>query len=236
MLFGLNACEQALNIIVTSLADRGGNIYEVNVSGKLYPNLEPKKLKLSKKYIEKTLGINLTENKIKELLSKMGINYSNGNVLIPSYRVDIISEIDLVEDIAIAYGYENFVPEIPNISTIGKEDEFEVFRNKICDILSNLGLIETNTYNLTNKDHQNKKMNMSMNLVEIDNALNEDYNVLRAWIIPSLLEVLKNNKQYEYPQKIFEAGTVFTPKEKTRWLKSKREIRSFKSSNFRTKS
>ena len=55
-----------------------------------------------------------------------------------------------------------------------------------------------------------------LKLVEIENALNEDYNVLRAWMIPSLLEVLKNNKHYDYPQKIFEAGTVFTSDEKTR--------------------
>jgi phenylalanyl-tRNA synthetase beta chain len=59
-------------------------------------------------------------------------------------------------------------------------------------------------------------MNLSLNLIEIENALNEEYNVLRAWMIPPLLEVLKNNKHYEYPQKIFEAGTVFTPEEKTR--------------------
>ena len=57
----------------------------------------------------------------------------------------------------------------------------------------------------------------NLKLVEISNALNEDYNVLRAWMVPSLLEVLKNNKHYDYPQKIFEAGTIFVDgKEKTR--------------------
>ena len=209
----LQACEQALNIITTSLADRNGKIYEVKVDNTSYPNLKPKKLKLNRDYVEKRLGLKLTEAKIKELLSKMGINYSNGSAIIPSYRTDIISEVDLVEDIAIAYGYENFIPEIPNVSTIAKESEFEIFKNKICDVLANLGLIETNTYNLTNKDNQTKLMNLkNLKLVEIENALNEDYNVLRAWMIPSLLEVLKNNKHYDYPQKIFEAGTVFNGK------------------------
>ena len=213
----LKACEQALNIITTSLADRGGKIYEVKVDNISYPNLKSKKLKLNKSYVEKILGLSLTEAKIKELLSKMGINYSNGNAIIPAYRTDILSEIDLVEDIAIAYGYENFIPEIPNVSTIAKESEFEIFRNKICGILANLGLIETNTYNLTNKKSQVELMNLkNLKLVEIENALNEDYNVLRTWMIPSLLEVLKNNKHYDYPQKVFEAGTVFTPDEKTR--------------------
>ena len=214
----LAACEQALNIIVTSLADRGGKIYEVKVDNVSYPNLKPKKLKLKRDYVNKILGLNLTESQIKVLLSKMGINYSAGSALIPAHRTDILSEIDLAEDIAIAYGYENFVAEIPNVATIAEETPFEVYKNKICNILSNSGLIETNTYNLTNKLAQTKLMNLkSLKLVGISNALNEDYNVLRAWMIPSLLDVLKNNKHYDYPQKIFEAGTVFTgDKEKTR--------------------
>jgi len=214
----LKACEQALNIVTTSLADRGGKIYEVKVDNISYPNLKPKKLKLNKSYIEKSLGLKLTEPKIKELLSRMGISYTNGSALIPAYRTDILSEIDLIEDIAIAYGYENFIPEIPDVSTIAKELEFEVFKNKICNILANLGLVETNTYNLTNKLTQTKLMNLkNLKLVEIANALNKDYNVLRAWMIPSLLEVLKNNKHYDYPQKIYEAGTIFNgEKEKVR--------------------
>jgi phenylalanyl-tRNA synthetase beta chain len=214
----LAACEQALNIIVTSLADRGGKIYEVKIDNVSYPNLKSKKLKLNKKYVEKMLGLELSESNLRDLLSKMGIDYSNGIALIPPYRADVLSEIDLVEDIAIAYGYENFISEIPNVSTIAKEDEFEVFRNKICNILSNLGLIETNTYNLTNKNSQEELMNLkNLKLVKINNALNEDYNVLRTWMIPSLLEVLKNNKHYDYPQKVFEAGSVFVgEKEKIR--------------------
>jgi phenylalanyl-tRNA synthetase beta chain len=214
----LEACEQALNIVTTSLADRGGKIYEVKVDNVSYPNLEQKKLKLNKSYVEERLGLFLNETQIKKLLEKMGITYSNGNASIPAYRTDILSEIDLIEEIAIAYGYENFVPEIPNVSTIAKESEFEVFRNKICNILANLGLIETNTYNLTNKNSQEKLMNIkNLKLAEIANALNKDYDVLRTWMIPSLLEVLKNNKHYDYPQKIFEAGSVFVgEKEKTR--------------------
>ena len=214
----LAACEQALNIIVTSLADRGGKIYEVKVDNVSYPNLKSKKLKLKREYINKILGLDLTEKQIKDLLSRMGINYSSGFALIPSHRTDILSEVDLAEDIAIAYGYENFVAEIPNVATIAEENEFEIYKNKVCNILSNSGLIETNTYNLTNKLAQTKLMNLkNLKLVEISNALNEDYNVLRAWMVPSLLEVLKNNKHYDYPQKIFEAGTIFVDgKEKTR--------------------
>jgi phenylalanyl-tRNA synthetase beta chain len=76
-------------------------------------------------------------------------------------------------------------------------------------VLCGLGLVETNTYNLSNPDDQNLKMENDMKLVELESAVNTDYNVLRAWMIPSLLKVLKDNKSAEYPQNIFESGTCF---------------------------
>jgi phenylalanyl-tRNA synthetase beta chain len=210
------AVEQALNIIVTSLSDRGGKIYSVKVGNKIYPNLKPKKIKISPFYLNKRLGLKLTERDIYNLLLKMGIEYKKPYAYFSSYRTDILHEIDIVEDVSIAYGYENFKPEIPNVATIAEEDGFEKFKNKIANLLTGYNLIETNTYNITNKNNQTDKMRVELNLVRISNALNEDYNVLRTWMIPSLLEVLKNNKHNEYPQRIFEIGAVFTPQEKAR--------------------
>ncbi|MFH1376810.1 MAG: phenylalanine--tRNA ligase subunit beta [Candidatus Woesearchaeota archaeon] len=206
----LNAVEQALNIVVCSLADRNGKIYSVNVDGKSYPDLKPVRMKVNRDYVNKILGLDLNEVKIKELLSMMGIGYGNGFALVPAYRADVLSEIDLVEDIAIAYGYENFEAEIPNVATIAAEDLFEKFKSKVANILVGYGLLETNTYNLTNKENQTSKMGINLDLVEIENALNKEYNVLRGWMIPSLLEVLGNNKHHMYPQNIFEIGTVFS--------------------------
>ena len=209
----LLAVEQALNIIVTSLADRSGKIYSVKVNNKAYPNLSPNTMKLNKTYVNKRLGLTLNDNDIKTCLEKMGLGFNNDIVTIPSYRSDIIHQVDLVEDVAIGYGYDNFDFVIPNIATIASEDEFEKFKNKVANIMVGFGLLETNTYNLTSQKNQLDKTGLSLNLVEVANALNKEYNVLRAWMIPSLLEVLQNNKHYEYPQKIFEMGNVFNKKE-----------------------
>ena len=139
----------------------------------------------------------------------MGYGYKNKKVLIPSYRADIIHQSDLAEDIAIAYGYENFKEEIPKVATIAEEDKFEVFKNKVADILTGLNLMETSTYNLTNNKFQNKNMLTNLPLIELANSISKEYNVLRSWIIPSMLEILSNNKHREYPQKIFTIGTIF---------------------------
>ena len=211
-----NVCEQALNILTSAFSERGADIYSVDVAGKNYPNLAPREMKLNLNYVNKVLGLSLKENDIKKLLEKMGYGYTNNIVKIPCYRADVLSEIDLVEDIGVAYGYENFEPELSDFGCISEENKFEAFKNKVSDILVGFGLLETNTYNLAKKDDQTKNMKVDLKLVEIANALNEEYDVLRSWMIPSLLDVFRGNRQYEVPQKIFEAGSVFNPTEKTR--------------------
>lgn len=205
--FDLNVLNKCLNMIVTSLADIGGEIYSVEIQygTKKYitPDLKPEEMKIDLDYINKRLGLDLKELEIKDCLERMGYSYKDKKVLIPTYRTDVLHQVDLIEDIAIAYGYENFKPEIPNVSTIGEEDKLERFKSRITEILTGLGLIETSTYHLTSK-YKNK-----LNCIELSNALSQDYNALRSWMIPSLLDVLSKNKHNEYPQNIFESGLVF---------------------------
>ena len=211
--FDFEALGICLNIIVTALSDMGGKIYSVDiVDGKekiKSPDLKSKEMKFSIDYANKLLGLKLKENDIKKLLERMGFGYRNKKVLVPCYRADILHEIDIVEDIAIAYGYENFEPEVPNVSTIGEENKLFKFEKKIKDLLIGQGLVEVNSYNITNKDEQSKLMENEIKLVELQNSKSAEYNSLRAWLIPNLIKVLKENRHYDYPQNIFEVGTVF---------------------------
>ena len=211
--FDYNVLSKCLNFIVTALADIRGEIYEIEIqdSGerKKSPNLDPEEMKLEIKYVNKMLGLELKENEIKNLLERMGHDYSNGKVSIPAYRTDILHQIDLVEDIAIAYGYENFKKEIPNISTVGKESERSKFNKKISEILIGLGFLECSSVSLSNEGILNKKMNVKNKLIRVESPVNQDYDILRNSILPSLLQILSENKRYEYPQNIFEIGKVF---------------------------
>jgi len=217
--FDLNVLKKCLNIIVTSLAEMGGKIYSMELEGyenkETTPDLSPGKMKLDINYVNKLLGINLKESDIKELLGKMGLGYQNKTAFIPSYRTDILHPMDLVEDIAIAYGYENFEEQIPNISTTGEIDAFEQFKSRVADILVGVNLLEVMTYHITNKEFQNKKMKSDMKLIELNNSKSKEYNVLRTWMIPCLLQVLSENKHNEYPQNIFDIGVIFKENEST---------------------
>ncbi|MAG50734.1 phenylalanine--tRNA ligase subunit beta [archaeon] len=212
--FDFEVLNKALNILVTALADMNGEIFsmELNYGNKKIttPDLRSSMINLDLKYTNKILGLNLKENEIKKLLEKMGYDYKNKKVLVPAYRADIMHQIDIIEDIAIAYGYENFQEEIPNISTIGQEDEFEIFKRRIAYLLTGLDLLEASNYHLTGEEFLNKKMNFNSDFIKVKKAVNNDFNILRTWIIPSLMKTLSENKHYDYPQNIFEIGEVFT--------------------------
>lgn len=210
----LNKC---LNIIITSLADMGGEVYQMELKYKktqLTPNLTPEKNKISVENTNKLLGLDLDEKQMKKLLGKMGHSYNKGVVEIPAWRTDILHEVDLIEDVAIAYGYEKFIPEIPEIATIGQENPKETIKRKISEILSGVEMTEISNYHLTNKRDQFTKMGFNekqeKGLIELEES-KTDYTILRKDLTHYLLKILSENVDSEYPQKVFEIGKVFNP-------------------------
>jgi len=222
--FDLNILKKCLNIIVMNMADIGGKIYQMEIKGsrrETTPNFESEKMKISLENTNKLLGLELNEKQLKQLIEKMGYDYNKGLVKIPEYRTDILHEVDLIEDVAIAYGYENFIPEIPEISTIGQEDAKEIIKRKISEILTGLNIIEISNYHLTNKRNQFKKMNLQeKDFIEVEES-KTDYNILRKDLTHFLMKILSENIDAEYPQKIFEIGKVFKLNENNEISESK---------------
>jgi len=210
--------KKCLNIIVTTLAEIGGKIYQMKVKywkKEITPNLEPQKMKISLEEVNKILGIKINENHLKNFLERMGHNYKKGIVEIPSWRTDILHEIDLIEDVAIAYGYENFVLELPEISTIGEEQHREIIKRKIREALIGLKMLEVSNFHLTKKTEQFSKMGCEkeQGFVELESS-KTDYTILRKDLTHYLLNVLSENVDAEHPQEIFEIGKVFSNEKK----------------------
>jgi phenylalanyl-tRNA synthetase beta chain len=208
--------KHALNIVLSSLADRGGQIVSVNVNGKKL-DLSPEKMNLNVDYVNKLLGLKLKSKDIKDLLAKMGYGVEKADekslfALVPCYRADVLHPIDLVEDIAIAYGYENFEPEDTGIVTVSKPDILEenIFNLKM--LMLGLGFQETVPFTLTNP-MMLEKARIAVKPVRIKNPRTEDFTVVRSSALATILDTLAYNKKKKIPQKIFELDDV-SPGEK----------------------
>lgn len=217
--FDFEILKKTLNIIVSTLADMNGKIYQMELQGmpkqdKLCPDFKTEKIKLSLENTNKLLGINIDEKTLKSLVEKMGHNYNlkTNEAEIASWRTDILHEVDLIEDVAIAYGYENFKPEIPEISTIGNESFSENIKRKISEILLGLGFLEISNFHLTNKKDQFTKMGIpekqEKGFIELEES-KTDYSIMRKDLTHYILKIFSENIDSEYPQKIFELGKIF---------------------------
>jgi phenylalanyl-tRNA synthetase beta chain len=211
--FDLETLNKSLNIVVTVLGEMRGKIYQMKVKDKITPVLDSEKMELSLEKTNKLLGVDLKEKDLKSLVEKMGHGYKEGIVEIPPWRVDILHSVDLIEDVAIAFGYDNFEPVIPKISTIGEEKSFVVVKRKISEILIGAGLLEISNYHLTRKEDQFAKMGVPENkeseFINIEES-KTDYDVLRKNLAHFSLKVFSENNDCEYPQRVFELGRVFS--------------------------
>lgn len=222
------AVMQTMNIIVTNFADRGAKIESVKLKyekkSETTPNLNETVVEVDKNTVNKILGINIPGQEMIKLLNRMGYDAVDAKekleVVVPSYRTDILHPVDIIEDIAIAYGYNNFIPQLPNVSTVGSPHPLEKLCEKIRQSMIGFGFQEVVRPVLSNHTEQFDKMNVPREeIVELENPVSEEYTCMRSWLLPSEMKVLAANKHVEYPQNIFEIGDVV-------WIDDNEETRT----------
>ncbi len=205
--------KKALNILTTALAERGGDIETVTVGGEKMPDLSNDKMELDMSYLKEVSGLMLTQAEAVHRLEKMKLGAEKKGddleVKVPNYRTDVMHQYDLIEEIVIAHGYDNIEPELPNIDLIAEQKDIEELTDIIRDTLVGTGALEAHTYILSSKEKLFGRMDREEEeIVEMSNALTEDYSAVRNWLLPSLVETLVENKHHSYPQSFFEAEDV----------------------------
>lgn len=220
----LEYLRKTIDLICSSFVEMGGKVYALEVKdGResfVSPLMRPEEVKFKISDIEKTLGIELKEKDVRSLLARMGINaksvggrdtVDDGRNMIaevPCYRTDILHWIDLTEEIAIAYGYDNFVPEIPEISTIAQECDFDKQKRALGNVLAGVGFLECSSYHLTTKKNIRKAHFDFNDFIEVESSKTER-DVLRMDLMTNILQIFSENSDAAYPQKIFEMGRIF---------------------------
>jgi phenylalanyl-tRNA synthetase beta chain len=113
-------------------------------------------------YTNKLLGLRLSPERISELLSTAGLGIAkiradSVDVLVPCYRIDVMHQVDLIEDVAIAYGYNNIEAVWRELPTTGLAKPEQSLINIARELMVGLGYQEILTYTLTNKETSSKE-------------------------------------------------------------------------------
>ncbi len=221
----MSAVLHALNLFVMAIAERGGRIFSVKMKSDkesfVSPNFKPVKFDIKPSYIDELLGLGLTIPELKKLFKKMDYKILKSfpgkdliTVEIPFYRKDIMHAVDVVEDIAITYSYNNIEAIEPEIATSGKLLDETRRNNLIREILIGAQFQEVLNFTLTSKEILFDKMNSKGKSVEITNPISSNYAALRNSLLPLVMKFLETNKTVEFPHRIFEIGEVVLPDKK----------------------
>jgi phenylalanyl-tRNA synthetase beta chain len=240
------AVERTLNIISTSFAESGAKIRTMQI---IYPDgtverpdLTPKEHQINVKNAQKIIGVPLKKDHVLDALHRVrldteALNDNTVKVLVPPYRVDILHEVDIVENVAIGYGFRKLRPELPSVATVAREDPYHKIEQAIREIMTGMGFAEVMSLMLTNEKHHYHKMLLSEEeRIEVAQPISQDRTMIRQSLLNGLLQFLEDNKHEELPQRIFEVGeTVFltgTTETKTRGVKKLAFIVTHSQANF----
>ena len=176
---------------------------------------EPREVSLRHARTDALLGISIEPAKAVEYLKGLGLepvasDEISATFRIPSWRVDLKREADLIEEVCRVHGVDQ-IPATTPMGCLG-ENEFDAVHDALAetrDILSGLGLDEAQGQTLIN-DAAAKLV--AEELVELEHPLSSDMNVLRPSLLPGLLDSMRNNlTRQTHDVALFEIGRVFAP-------------------------
>ncbi len=184
-----------------------------------YPRpYKPKKIILRIDKANSFLGTSLSSEKISSYLKALHmdvkkIDSKNIEVIPPSFRMDIKREVDLFEEIARLYGYENIPVTLPYIKPSEKEEDTLLkLEGKVREIMIGMGFSEIITYSFISPEYKNL-LSLSEDPIKLANPLSTEQSVMRTSLIPGILETIRTNISYgERDLKLFEVGRVFIKK------------------------
>ena len=175
----------------------------------------PKPVALENDYCRAVIGAPLTDETINGILTSLGLTKAGEAWEIPSYRLDLVRPIDLVEEVARVYGLDN-VPSHTRatFSAASKADEAYDFMRAIQDRLASLGFYETRNLKLISAAQLSDDLattHRGMSPVRLKNPLNDEQDYLRPGLIPGLLASASRNQRFgRHDLRLFESGRVFT--------------------------
>lgn len=213
------AMERATGLLLTIVGGQAGPITEAVAKDKLP---QPKSVELRREKLDARIGIHIDSATVTQIFTRLGLtNTSSGEaqgevwqVVVPAYRFDISIEVDLIEEIARIFGYNN----IPNVSPVAKltmreHKESQLPLSKLRNTLVNRGYQEAITYSFVDPKTQ-RLLHPAQAVMTLPHPISSEMSEMRVSLWTGLLQsVIYNQNRQQNRLRLFETGLRFIPDE-----------------------
>ncbi len=170
--------------------------------------------------ISKVLGIRLDIQTVRDVLSRLGFGIREEKkdfleVVVPGFRGDVTQEIDLIEEIARVYGYNNIPTDISLPIQVYTKGKMEQVEERVRGLLEGWGFFEVLTYSIVEDNNfQRGGLFAAKEYIQIRNPLRKGEECLRQTLLGNLLRAKKHNQDYgTHKVKLYEISKVYLPAE-----------------------
>ena len=206
-----NGCDAAFWRVVSLIEDLTGGELVSDAIDVYVEKINKQKIAMRKEKLELVLGITIENKTISRIFDGLGIQNdfkeNNWTCLVPTYRPDITREIDLIEEVARIYGFENIPPDYSlNGSFRFDNPDPEKFLHYMRQTLVGLGFHQVYSNSLQSEKEAGLTNNKPVGMM---NPLNKEMGFLRTSLIPGLIKAADMNIKNSNNQfRIFELGHV----------------------------
>jgi len=216
--------------ILPSALDRAASLIAELSGGRVavgtidvYPlPIKPRVISVRLERIARILGIEIPPDKVKRIFQSLEfavecLEPGIFQVTVPTYRIDIEREIDLIEEVARLNGYENIPVTMPKVCTFSDlPSPHQALERKLRDLFISHGLSEVITYSFVNPSVLNKillpESDPRRKPIRVLNPLSEDQSVMRTTLLPGLLDVTARNLSFRLLNvQVFEMRRIYLP-------------------------
>ena len=199
--------------VAMRILESGGGELQGNEIDAVARNIDLAPIQFDRKEAARILGEDLGDIEIVRILRRLGFTVipdanSDYLVTVPSWRLDVEREIDLIEEIARLHGYDKFKKTLPAYAGAVVQTAESIKDTKLRSDLLSLGYNEA--VSLSFISHQDAEQFASSPVIELENPLSEEASVMRTSLVPGLLNMLAYNmNRGNEDVRLFEAGSVF---------------------------
>ena len=182
----------------------------------VYPApLAPRHLALRRSKLTSLLGTVVPDADVTTILASLGFGVAPASdgwtITVPTRRVDVAREVDLVEEVARHYGFDRIPATFPPLRAVTPAMDPRIIRARhLRRVLTGAGFFEAVTFGFMAADAA-APFAADGDLAPIANPLSETYAVLRPSALPGLLDAVAHNRRREQRDvRLFEIGNVFS--------------------------